>query len=124
MYTSESFSGGAYVPYGWGFFFGNSDLIGQEYTITSSSMSPNRSAIVAHQGFPTNYVCNGNCLTFTANISGTTPDDGGLYTAKLVGTIYYYYACGSGRGGGGCGTHAIILASQPGDGTGLTVRYN
>jgi hypothetical protein len=125
VYTSAKYANppGAYVPYGWGFFFGNSDLIGQQYTITSSSnVVP--IGFKAHTGFPTNYICNGNCTTFTANISGTTPDDGGSYNATLTATLFYYYACGSGRGGGGCGTHAIILASQPGDGTGLTVRYN
>jgi hypothetical protein len=127
VYTSTRYANppGAYVPYGWGFFNGNSDLAGAQYTITSSSMNPLPATLTPYRGFPpAPYVCNNNCSTFTANITGTTPDDNGTYSAVLTANLYYYYACGSGRGGGGCGNHVIVLPSQPGDGTGIVVKYN
>jgi hypothetical protein len=107
------------APYGWGFFFGPSDLVGAEYTVTSSSYSIPPSKLTPIRSFPSPpYTCNNNCTTFTANIQGTTPDDGGTYSAVMTATVYYYYACGSGRGGGGCGNHAVITGGT------LVVTYN
>jgi hypothetical protein len=121
VYTSTKYANppGAYVPYGWGYFFGNSDLVGQQYTITSSSMSPLPSTLTPYRGFPpAPYVCNNNCSTFTANITGATPDDGGTYSAVLTANLYYYISGGSGRGGGGYGTHVIVTGGT------LVVKYN
>jgi hypothetical protein len=106
-------------PYGWGFFFGSTDLAGAEYTVISSSMNPLPSTFTAPlPPYPTGpLVCNGNCSTFTANITGTTPDDGGSYAASLTLDLYYYRGCSSGRGGG-CRTDVLVTGGT------LTVKYN
>ena len=97
VYTSVSYRNppGVYEPYGWGFFFGPSDLAGAEYTVTSSSYSVDPSAppFADHVGFPfMPFICANNCTTFTANITGTTPDDGGTYSAVLTANLYFYRA--------------------------------
>jgi hypothetical protein len=98
VYTSVYYKNppGGYIPYGWGFFFGPSDLAGAEYTVTSSSYSvdpTNPKVFQDHIGFPvTPYVCANNCTTFMATIVGTTPDDGGSYTAILTADLYFYRA--------------------------------
>ena len=118
VYTSVSYQNppGAYEPYGWGFFFGPSDLSGAEYTITNSSYSvdPTAPPFAAHNGFPTfPYTCANNCTTFTANITGKTPDDNGTYSAVLSANLYYYLACGH-----GCRYYVLVTGGT------LTVNYN
>lgn len=102
LYTSTGPSG----PYGWGFFYGSSDLAGAQFQIVNSSFSPSPATFSSLPPYPTAWppVCNGNCSTFTAQISGTTPDDGGLYAAIVSLTLYYYEACGS----AGCRENALV----------------
>ena len=104
LYTSTGPSG----PYGWGFFYGSSDLAGAQFQIVNSSFSPSPATfnINSLPPYPTAWppVCNGSCTTFTASISGTTPDDGGGYTAAASLNLYYYQACGS----AGCRGYALV----------------
>lgn len=93
-------------PYGWGFFFGSSDLAGAQFQIVTSSFSPSPTFnFNSLPPYPTVWppVCNGNCSTFTAQISGTTPDDSGKYTGTASLNLYYYKACGR-----GCREYAIV----------------
>jgi hypothetical protein len=107
IYTSYNAS--TQKPYGWGFFYGSTDVAGTEYTVTSSSMNPLPSTFTAPlPPYPTGpLVCKGNCSTFTATITGTTPDDGGSYSSTLTLDLYYYRGCSSGRGGG-CRTDVLV----------------
>lgn len=100
LYTSTTVNG----PYGWGFFFGSNDLAGAQFQIVDSSMNPSPATFSFNSlpPYPTIWppVCNGNCTDFTAHIIGTSPDDGGSYTANVSLNIYYYKGCSSGRIGG------------------------
>lgn len=112
LYTSTGPNG----PYGWGFFFGSSDLAGAQFQIVSSSFSPSPSTFTFSSlpPYPTVWppICEGNCTTFTAQISGTTPDDSGKYTAIASLNLYYYKACGR-----GCREYAIVTGGT------ITVTY-
>lgn len=114
LYTSTG-SGG---PYGWGFFFnppggGTTDLSGQEFTITSSAFNPPGSAVTPYPTYPSPpYNCNGDCNTFTATITGTTPDDGGTYTASATIHFFYYISCAH-----GCREYGIVTGGT------ITVKY-
>ena len=108
LYTSTGPSG----PYGWGFFYGSTDLSGAQFQIVNSSFSPSPAAFNVNSlpPYPTVWppVCNGNCSTFTAQISGTTPDDGGQYTGTVSLSLYYYSACGS----AGCKEDALVTGGS------------
>ena len=104
LYTSTGPNG----PYGWGFFYGSNDLAGAQFQIVNSSFSPSPATFTSLPPYPTVWppVCDGNCSAFSASISGTTPDDGGSYTATVSLNLYYYEACGS----AGCREDALVTA--------------
>ena len=102
IYTNIHYLNG-WQPYGWGHFFGLTDLVGPQETVTSSSMTvdPNTFNLNNLPPFPTGPpICNNNCTVFTANITGTTPDDGSTYTAVLTANLFFYKGYNGGRGGG------------------------
>ncbi len=107
LYTSSGPNG----PYGWGYFYGSNDLAGAQFQIVTSSMNPSPATFNLNSlpSYPQVWppVCNGNCSTFTAQIGGMTPDDGGTYTGTVTLNLYYYKGCSTGRVGG-CREYALV----------------